>query len=457
MSEYNSKRDFSISKEPIGKTESGRKNLRFVVQHHMARKEHYDLRLEYDGVMLSWAVPKGPSYNTKDKRLAVHVEDHPLSYRNFEGVIPKGEYGAGTVMIWDRGTMRMNEDFSKTYKKGYLKFELKGKRLKGKWTLIKFKEKNWLLIKENDDIKGFTNIEKLKTSVKTGRTMEEIANDDKKKNAIATPNIELTSPDKIIYKKSKTFKKEIFDYYRKVSKVMLPYLKGRFLSTVRTPNGTEEGIFFKKHFSENAHLKKVLLKEKGQKEDYYTVSDELGILSEVQMNSLEFHISANTVDDIRHPNMLVFDLDPAEDVGLEDLRNGVRELKRTLDDLNLVSYLKTSGGKGYHIVVPMGTKMTWRKFSTLANKIAKLMEEKFPERFTTNIRKSARKGKIFIDWLRNTEGASCVAPYSLRAREYPTISFPIKWSDLNKIAPQDIDIKNFSKYLRRKDPWSTFF
>ena len=135
LNEYNKKRNFKKTKEPIGKKEKVN-NKRFVVQHHLARKDHYDFRLEYNGVLISFAVPKGPSYNQKDKRLAVHVEDHPISYRNFEGIIPKGEYGAGTVMLWDRGTYKEIEPFKTTLKKGYLKFELKGKRLKGKWTLM---------------------------------------------------------------------------------------------------------------------------------------------------------------------------------------------------------------------------------------------------------------------------------------------------------------------------------
>ena len=127
-----------------------KKRLRFVVQHHLARKDHYDLRLEWNGVLKSWAVPKGPSYKTKDKRLAIMIEDHPLEYRKFEGTIPKGEYGGGTVMIFDEGYYEPVNDIKKGLKEGSIKFELKGKRLKGLWTLVHFKEDNWLLIKEKD-------------------------------------------------------------------------------------------------------------------------------------------------------------------------------------------------------------------------------------------------------------------------------------------------------------------
>ena len=138
LDKYNAKRNFKKTKEPKGKVENKRrKKLRFVVQHHLARKDHYDFRLEWEGTLKSWAVPKGPSYNSKDKRLAIMVEDHPLSYRNFEGTIPKGEYGGGTVMLWDEGYWEPLTKINKSFKVKMFKFTLYGKRLKGKWTLIK--------------------------------------------------------------------------------------------------------------------------------------------------------------------------------------------------------------------------------------------------------------------------------------------------------------------------------
>ena len=152
LTKYNNKRKIKKSNEPIGKIAKNKKKEIFVIQHHLARKDHYDFRLEFNNVLISWAIPKGPSYNPKDKRLAIHVEDHPYEYRNFEGIIPKGEYGAGVVQIWDEGYYEPIEDFKKTLKKGYLKFRLKGKRLKGLWSLIQFKDDHWLLIKENDGI-----------------------------------------------------------------------------------------------------------------------------------------------------------------------------------------------------------------------------------------------------------------------------------------------------------------
>ncbi|MBR6779221.1 MAG: non-homologous end-joining DNA ligase [Clostridia bacterium] len=152
LKEYNKKRDFTKTNEPKGKTTTSKnKALRFVIQYHQARAKHYDFRLEYNGVLLSWAVPKGLSLNPKDRRLAVHVEDHPVDYIDFEGIIPKGNYGAGSVEIYDKGFYLPSFDIEKGLKKGHLKFVLSGEKLKGEWSLVKIDEKNWLIIKSEDE------------------------------------------------------------------------------------------------------------------------------------------------------------------------------------------------------------------------------------------------------------------------------------------------------------------
>jgi len=181
LKKYNKKRDFTKTKEPKGTINKSKNKLSFVVQHHLARNDHYDLRLELDGTLKSWAVPKGPSYNPKDKRLAILVEDHPISYRNFEGNIPKGEYGGGTVMVWDMGTWESVADAKESLKKGMLKFTLKGKKLMGSWALVKMKDDNWLLIKESDEYSSDKiDLSKYDVSIKTGRTMDEIASEESK-------------------------------------------------------------------------------------------------------------------------------------------------------------------------------------------------------------------------------------------------------------------------------------
>jgi bifunctional non-homologous end joining protein LigD len=187
LAEYRRKRDFSRTAEPSGARggASRRKSrLRFVVQKHAASHLHFDFRLELDGVMKSWAVPKGPSYDPGVRRLAMEVEDHPIEYNTFEGTIPAGEYGGGTVMLWDRGTYDAEdgggvESLRDGYRRGDLKFVLDGERLRGAWVLVRMKRPGrpqWLLIKHRDGRESDRDIvAEVTTSVATGRTMEEIA------------------------------------------------------------------------------------------------------------------------------------------------------------------------------------------------------------------------------------------------------------------------------------------
>jgi bifunctional non-homologous end joining protein LigD len=184
LEEYRRKRDFERTPEPVpGPIKTRKEELSYLIQKHDATRLHYDFRLELDGVLLSWAVTKGPSLNPSDKRLAVRTEDHPISYGSFEGTIPKGEYGGGTVMLWDNGTWEPVGDPQAGLKKGHLSFILHGERLKGRWDLIRMrgdaKRQNWLLIKENDaEARKNANgefLEDLSFSVKTGRSMDEIA------------------------------------------------------------------------------------------------------------------------------------------------------------------------------------------------------------------------------------------------------------------------------------------
>lgn len=452
LSAYNNKRNFDKTKEPMGKRSKKAKKLRFCIQHHIARKNHYDLRLEWNGVLISWAVPKGPTYNDKDKRLAIMVEDHPIDYRNFEGTIPKGEYGGGTVMLWDKGYWEPIKGYKPNFKEGPIKFILKGSRLKGMWTLVKLKndDTSWLLIKDKDEYNLYDDINEFNTSIKTNRTMDEIKDNIK--------HIEITNPDKIIYKNPKVTKMDIVNYYKNVSKRMLPLIENRLISTIRYPSGSKGSSFFKKHF-ENLHkflgLKRIKSKKEHQN-DYYYIKDINGLISEVQMNSYEFHVWGCLASDLSHADMLVFDLDPDESLSLKRLREGVKDLKSILDEYELLSFLKTSGGKGYHVVVPLNAKVTWKNARFIAKNIAELMEARWPNKYTSNMKKSKRKGKIFIDWVRNTKGATSVAPYSLRIRKKLTVSMPISWNELDKIKPDEITIEEAIKRLKRKDPWQKF-
>jgi len=223
LTQYKKKRSFDDTPEPEGKKKSTKGGLRFVVQKHDASHLHYDFRLEMEGVLKSWAIPKGPSLNPQDKRLAMMVEDHPYDYRTFEGTIPEGNYGAGTVMVWDEGTYealghetepikKQEKVLLEELKKGDVKIVLHGEKVKGAFALVKMKgrgENTWLLIKKVDDEATEKDITKKEKSVKTGRTLNQIAEETggKKKKTSApkrksAPQLLSDEPSRPVKKKS---------------------------------------------------------------------------------------------------------------------------------------------------------------------------------------------------------------------------------------------------------------
>ena len=266
--------------------------------------------------------------------------------------------------------------------------------------------------------------------------------------------IEITNPEKLIYNKLGITKLEVVHYYERVAERMLPYVVCRPLSVIRCHGGVGGECFFKKHPTTEKDFVKTFIRDD---EEYFYITTTKEIVFQSQMGTIEFHTNGASVKKLDNPNIMIFDLDPDERLELSSLREGVVKLKEVLDEIGLVCFLKTSGGKGYHIVVPFKNCKNWKIFLEFANNVAMLAQKKHPNLFTTNIRKINRKGKIFIDYLRNDRSSTCVSPYSLRARESGGISMPIKWGDLYKIAPSDVTILNYAKFLKRIDPWKDFF
>lgn len=809
LQKYNQKRNFEKTAEPEGRRSEPEGQLRFVVQHHAASRDHYDLRLEWDGVLLSWAVPKVPSYNTRDKRLAVQVEEHPLEYRNFEGTIPRGEYGGGVVMLWDEGYWEPQMDVEEGLSSGSLKFILKGRRLKGKWALIRLKPKageknnNWLLLKEKDEYaKTADELSALNTSIRTGRTMAEIeegedekimrnpfenagvqlaklvsqipegedwlyelkydgyrilafvegnsarlitrnCNDytkrfsdiagvladwaagramvldgemvvtdaegktdfqalqnftrnpkgraltyiifdllsldgadlrnhrlierkemlkalmenapnnlyysqhvqgngkasfhaacqsdmegivgkkpdsvysgtrngdwiklkcdkrqefiiggytltDKKTsgvsalllgvyegselvyagragtgftlrtgkelehhfegikrdtspfkeapepkkneeitwlepelvaeikfaewteenllrqasfkglrtdkdprdikreaaegedqlkedpekealqendregtmvekgNSMIIAGIRISNPDKVLFENPDITKADVVRYYAKMAEHMLPYVSNRILSIVRCPKGISQSCFFKKHPGpgNQAIITVPVTNSKGETEEYFYIENAAGLIYEAQMGTLEFHTWGSRADELEKPDIMVFDLDPDEGMDLETVRQGVKDVKNILEQLSLTSFLKTSGGKGYHVVVPFEPTVDWEIFHDFSRQIAVVMEKTWPDRYTSNVRKANRKNKIFIDWIRNGRGATSIAPFSIRARTGARVSMPISWDELDTVAPDGVTMAEALTRIEGNDPWNGFF
>lgn len=192
-------------------------------------------------------------------------------------------------------------------------------------------------------------------------------------------------------------------------------------------------------------------------EEYFYIEDVSGLISEAQMGTLEFHTWGSRVENLEKPDIMVFDLDPDEGMDIARVRQGVKDLKSILAELSIQSYLKTSGGKGYHVVVPFQPAASWDVFRDFAKRVAEVMEQKWPDRYTSNIRKEKRKNKIFIDWIRNSRGATSVSPYSIRARKGAKVSMPISWDELDAIAPDGISMADALLKIGKDDPWEDFF
>lgn len=818
LSEYNARRDFARTKEPPGKTgRSRRKSLGFFVQKHAATRLHYDLRLEWDGVLLSWAVTRGPSPDPKQKRLAVRTEDHPMSYAQFEGTIPKKEYGGGTVMLWDKGRWVPKDDVDQGLKQGKLKFFVESERMQGGWTLVRMKPRkrgdreNWLLIKERDEHAGHDPDELVNaytTSIATERTMEQIANDEdppksangtssrrqkkttrsrtakkkssrraaslpsfrkpqlatlsdtapdgdewiheskfdgyrsiaavageqvrcysraghdwtdkfapvaealreldcesalldgevvvahtapgsqfsalqaalssggplafyafdlleldgedltskpllerkanlrklvgslpgrsaviysehvrgngqdvldamcknggegivsKKANSVyrgrrtmswlkikctkrqefviggftpsdkrgrefaslligtfengelryrgrvgsgfsgedlealgkrmeslrqkkspfaATPKsvsrnvrwvrpeliaeidfneltdgghvrhgvfkglredkkpeqvslekatgadpkareeyhgIRISNPHRVIYPKQGITKAELARYYDAVAARMLPQVVNRPMSLLRCPQGLNEKgrdaeCFFQKHASAGfpAELKRVNVREKSSKRaDYLYIDGIRGLIAAVQMGTLEFHIWGSKIDSLEKPDRLVFDLDPDESLDFPVVALAAAVIRQRLDKLGLKTAALVTGGKGVHVIAPLRRTADWKQVKSFAQGFAVQLAAEEPDIFVATMSKSRRRGRIFVDWLRNERGSTAIAPYSSRARENGPVATPVTWDELEDLSSANcFRIDDVIKRLENDDPWA---
>jgi len=259
----------------------------------------------------------------------------------------------------------------------------------------------------------------------------------------------ISNPDKVLFPDADITKGELADYYSKVATRMLPYIRNRGFSLVMCPSGIGNDCFYVKRKRQGSYQKN---NKTGEPLDPISTVEE--VLTFVQNNAIEFHMYLSEIESL--PDVLVFDLDPDEGMNLTQVRKGVRDLKSLLDELGFVSFLKTSGNKGYHIVVPVKAEAEWETFSSFAKNIAIVMEKKWPKLYTTNIRKANRKGRIFVDWIRNTKGATAVVPYSVRAKTGARVSMPIGWDELETVAPDGITIKDALNRFDR-NPWEKYF
>lgn len=483
LKKYYERRDIATSGEPGDSQGKKRHNKAiFVVQKHDASHLHYDFRLEIDGVLVSWAVPKGPSLNPSIKRLAVLTEDHPMDYASFEGTIPEGNYGAGQVIVWDKGIYQNIKEINgksismkECFKRGTIEIVVYGKKLHGAYALIRthLSEKEpWLLIKMNDEYadKRRNIVVSNPESVLSGETIKDTRKPDiSKKNKthakqnddpeikIGKYSVHITHPDKVIVTKPKIVKQQLLDYYQAIAPTMLPYLKDRPLVMQRFVDGINQEGFYQKEAAEYFpdYIKRMTVQKEGGVVHHALVNNAASLVYLANQLVIVFHVWLSKTNNLNKPDHIIFDLDPSSN-DFSQVRNAALNLKKLLTHLGLVPFVMTTGSRGLHVLVPIKPQENFDAVREFARDVAQLMVEQFPETLTLEMRKEKRGDKIFVDYLRNGFAATGVAPYSVRARPGLPVATPLTWNEVSKatLKPDQWNIKNIFKRLARKgDPW----
>jgi bifunctional non-homologous end joining protein LigD len=494
---YQKMRDFRRTPEPRGSVSKSNRR-RFVVQEHHASKLHFDFRLEIGGVLKSWSVPRGPSLDPSEKRLAVETEDHPVEYLKFEGLIPEGEYGAGEHMKWDGGTFEALGEGSaaEQLEAGRLDFELKGEKLKGAFTLLKMKrrEGEWLLFKRTDEFaeagwelrlrkpvdgvetikgkgkkakgrieSGAGHVRKIDTAAKGGkvvplaRALKAKALEGDVNAKVGREVVPLTHLERVYWPGEGYTKGDLVRYYYEVADYILPYLKDRPLIMKRYPSGIG-GLSFHQHDVNEApsFVRTVPLEveDGGEHEVDYIVGDSPATLIYMaNLGAIERHPWHSRVSDLEHPDWFVFDLDPGEGVAFETICDVAVTTREVLARLGLDSYPKTSGSRGIHVYVPVEPKYDYESIAKLAEQVATVVAREQSE--VATVERSKRKrggGMIYVDHMQNARGKSVVAPYSVRPKPGATVSAPLEWKEVErrKIKTADFHIRNMLRRIERR-------
>jgi len=474
LSTYRRKRDFSVTPEPKGSPSSRppADGHRFVVQRHRATSLHYDFRLEAGGVLASWAVPKGPTLDPKARRLAMHVEDHPLEYFDFEGVIPKGEYGGGDVIVWDWGTWTPADDADPidAIAKGSLHFDLAGQKLAGRFALVRkgpaSGREHWLLFHKNDEhaVPGW-NADNHPESVKSGRTNDEVAaapaatwssnalwngaTDDELEAlaklkregwwSVGGRELKVTNLDKVLFPKDRRHraltKRDLIAYYARTAPAILPYVAGRPINLHRYPDGVGTKGFWYKARPEHAPewLGSFRHPDPGKDEtEVYSVFDSAAALAwAANFGAIELHPWTSTAEHPLRPTWAMIDLDPGDTTSFDDLLTLARLHRTALDHLGVEGCPKVSGRRGIQIWIPVADRYTFDDTRDWVERLSRITGELVPELVSWEWQKAKRGGKARLDFTQNAINKTLIAPFSVRPAPGAPVSVPIRWDELD--------------------------
>ena len=276
----------------------------------------------------------------------------------------------------------------------------------------------------------------------------------------AIAGVTITHPDRIVYPDVKVTKRMVAEYYARVADRLLPYVAGRPLSVVRCPEGAGAECFFQKHSGKHdiPGIEIATIEDSAGRNPYLVANTVKALAGLAQMNALELHAWGAIAASIERPDTLVLDLDPDPKLAWSAVVAAARDTRAVLDALGLHSFVKTTGGKGLHVVVPLQRRHRWDEVKDFAHGVARRLAATSPERFTATMGESHRTGRIFVDYLRNTRGATAVAPYSLRARAGATVATPLSWAELSaKVGPSAFTIKTVPRRVAKgEDPWADY-
>ncbi|MBI5088773.1 MAG: ATP-dependent DNA ligase [Actinobacteria bacterium] len=462
LATYRRKRDFEATPEPRGATGSeppSADGYRFVVQRHRASSLHYDFRLEAGGVLLSWAVPKGPTLDPSARRLAMHVEDHPLEYFDFEGVIPAGEYGGGDVIVWDWGTWAMVDDDHRDPFDAVATGDL---HIDGK----QGQREQWLLIHKHDDdaVDGW-DPEAHPHSVKTGRTNDEVAaapaatwsshalwsaptSDElaaldalgaRGSWSLGGHELRLTNLDKVLFPAHRPHpaytKRDLIRHYAVMAPAILPYLAGRPVNLHRYPDGIAKAGFWHKarpdHAPDFVGSWRNDEADRGETAVYSVLDSPAALAWAANFGAIELHPWTSTAEHPHQPTWAMVDIDPGDRSSFDDVLVLARLHRTALDHLGVDACPKVTGKRGVQIWIPVADGATFDDTRTWVERLSRLIGDTVPEMVSWQWGVAEREGRIRLDYTQNAINKTLVAPFSVRPAPGAPVSVPIAWDELD--------------------------